>query len=603
MCVVCASLRPWTPGCAYAAADDGLRTAERTTASAGRPTLNTAEIAEKLLTDYWNVEEPRSFDARAGDTLTYDVTGLTSAGRDLARAALAEWGTVTGLRFEEVTGGFRPDARRSEVGDAAASKATNATIGLNETFDGRLGSGDRDWIRLELPSAGTVKIVAEGLGGDALEHPSIAFFDAAGRAIPLGVQHTAERAEVVLGITGGGGTYYAQVRGIGGRTGDYRLSAQEPGATGVADITFDDARPGAFANTAFVGGEIVSADVNVSRGWLDENGDEVGTYGFQTYLHEIGHALGLGHPGDYGGDARYADDAEFANDSWQTTLMSYFDQDDNPNVDADDAYAITPMAADIAAARTLYGEGRVREGDTVYGKGSNAGGALDRILDAPEDVTFTIIDTGGRDRLDLSDERGAQSVDLRPGAVSDVLGVRGSLVLAEGTVIEDARTGSGDDTIRGNDARNDLRGGSGDDRLAGGDGDDTLSGGSGRDKLKGGSGDDVLDGGSDKDKLKGGGGDDVMDGGGGKDSLKGGGGADRFVFGEGFGRAKVKDFDGGEGDRLDLSRIDAVRSWADLRDDHLREKDDKVVLKAGEDGAVKLIGLTLDDLAADHFLF
>ena len=53
------------------------------------------------------------------------------------------------------------------------------------------------------------------------------------------------------------------------------------------------------------------------------------TYAFQTYIHEIGHALGLGHPGNYNGEARYPNDAEFQNDSWAMSIMSYFGQTEN----------------------------------------------------------------------------------------------------------------------------------------------------------------------------------------------------------------------------------------------------------------------------------
>src|SRR4051812_39311210 len=51
--------------------------------------------------------------------------------------------------------------------------------------------------------------------------------------------------------------------------------------------------------------------------------------GFDTYLHEIGHSLGLSHPGTYdSGDDDpdiYVDDAEYAQDPEQYTVMSYFD--------------------------------------------------------------------------------------------------------------------------------------------------------------------------------------------------------------------------------------------------------------------------------------
>ena len=45
-------------------------------------------------------------------------------------------------------------------------------------------------------------------------------------------------------------------------------------------------------------------------------------------MHEIGHALGMSHPGDYDAapdvDLTYADNAEYYQDSLQYTIMSYF---------------------------------------------------------------------------------------------------------------------------------------------------------------------------------------------------------------------------------------------------------------------------------------
>jgi Ca2+-binding RTX toxin-like protein len=73
----------------------------------------------------------------------------------------------------------------------------------------------------------------------------------------------------------------------------------------------------------------------------------------------------------------------------------------------------------------------------------------------------------------------------------------------------------------------------------------------------------VLIGNAGNNILNGSGGLDVLTGGAGADTLTGGKGADRFVFddgdsGVGLGlRDTITDFKGGDGDRLDLSLIDA----------------------------------------------
>ena len=103
--------------------------------------------------------------------------------------------------------------------------------------------------------------------------------------------------------------------------------------------------------------------------------------------------------------------------------------------------------------------------------------------------------------------------------------------------------GVGRDVVRGTDFR---------DSLAGSDGADVLSGGKAADLLLGGGG---------RDRLSGGDGTDRLVGQGGQDRLTGGLGADAFIF---AGRNAVlasgdtvTDFSLAEGDRIDLSSIDA----------------------------------------------
>ena len=344
-----------------------------------------------------------------------------------------------------------------------------------------------------------------------------------------------------------------------------------------ADITFTaDEAPNATGGLGIV---------NFPARLHAEYGTTLDTWTFSAYVHEIGHALGLGHPGDYpraGQEASavsYPDDAKFLNDSDQVSVMSYFEQDENTYVAASRAWPVTPMIADIIAIQDLYGvPAGSNSGDTVYGYGSNVGGYLGQLfaamsgeqpdsgIYAGNSVALTLYDSAGEDTLDLRWDADDQRVNLSPEGISDVLGLTGNLVIARDTIIENFVAGSGNDEVSGNHAANRLEGGSGNDTLAGGEGDDTLAGDAGADRLLGGAGRDTLRyaasdagvhldlgtgtargghatgdtfegiegiiGSRHADTLTGGDGDDTLSGGTGADRLTGRGGHDWLRYGE-----------------------------------------------------------------------
>ncbi|KMW59204.1 Alkaline phosphatase [Candidatus Rhodobacter oscarellae] len=319
-----------------------------------------------------------------------------------------------------------------------------------------------------------------------------------------------------------------------------------------AQITFDDNQSGAYANFSYSGGTIRSATINVSTAWLSSYGTTIDSYSFQTYMHEIGHALGLGHGGPYNGSAEYGNDNSYLNDSWQQTVMSYFSQSENYNVVGDFGYTVSLMAADIVAIQNLYGSNvTAHAGDTVYGANSTVGGYLgdyfqhffgevasDPAVYDGNYTAVTIYDTGGTDTLDFTPVTSDQLINLYAEAASNVGGRIGNLVIARDTTIENVNSGAGNDTLIGNEVGNVLvaRGGNdavyagnGNDSVLGGNGDDLLNGDNENDTLNGGNGNDTVTGGRGDDSLLGGNNHDILFGWLGLDTLNGGAGSDTLI--------------------------------------------------------------------------
>jgi len=268
---------------------------------------------------------------------------------------------------------------------------------------------------------------------------------------------------------------------------------------------------GEIINVNFVEGSVATADINLGNLntsetyfsayanfpertleggdiWVNANSSSsqdvgLGAAGFRTLLHEIGHALGLSHPGDYnaapGVDITYQNDAEYYQDSYQYTIMSYFASSSTGAVRT--GFAATPMAHDIAATQSIYGaDMTTRTGDTVYGFNSNAGRpAFDFTLNT--NPVIAIWDAGGVDTLDFSGWSSNSRIDLAAGASSDGGGQTFNVQIAFGARIENAIGGAGNDLISGNQSGNFLRGGAGNDTLTGGLGNDREEGGAGAD--------------------------------------------------------------------------------------------------------------------------
>jgi hypothetical protein len=208
------------------------------------------------------------------------------------------------------------------------------------------------------------------------------------------------------------------------------------------------------------------------RSYFGDSGLSVIGYGFQIFMHEIGHGLGLAHPHDTDmgtlklpGVISSSDLGTLSYNQNLYTIMSYNVGPSMSPGSNDFGHAGTLMAFDIAAMQFLYGaNNNYRTGNDTYElPGFNATGTYWQC----------IWDAGGTDTISSSSALNA-TIDLRPaslvngdpnagGGVSQVIGIFGGFTIAKGVVIENAITGSGNDTLFGNLADNLLNGGGGDD--------------------------------------------------------------------------------------------------------------------------------------------
>ena len=230
-----------------------------------------------------------------------------------------------------------------------------------------------------------------------------------------------------------------------------------------------------------------------------------GNFGRSTLTHEIGHTLGLEHPGNYDASAQQApsyDNAQYLQDTLGYSVMSYWSESNtNQNFTKNNIQAFTaaPLIDDIAAIQKLYGANyNTRSDDTIYGFNSNTNRDFLSATTNADKLIFSIWDGGGNDTLDFSGFTQNQKINLNETSLSDVGGLVGNVSIAKGVTVENAIGGSGSDLIVGNSLTNIIKGGAGNDLIYGGGGEDQLWGGAGDDIFVYGASSDSKQGAADK---------------------------------------------------------------------------------------------------------
>ncbi len=91
----------------------------------------------------------------------------------------------------------------------------------------------------------------------------------------------------------------------------------------------------------------------------------------------------------------------------------------------------------------------------------------------------------------------------------------------------------------------------------------------------------------------------VLFGNGGADMLTGGSGPDTFVFVDGFGNDTITDFSGNDTEKIDLSGVSDIHSFADLVAIHLDDHGTFVTIVDGAD-SIRLDGVTINHIGVGH---
>ncbi|MBU3720711.1 MAG: DUF4214 domain-containing protein [Burkholderiaceae bacterium] len=190
-----------------------------------------------------------------------------------------------------------------------------------------------------------------------------------------------------------------------------------------------------------------------------------GSYDYDTLIHEVSHAIGLKHPGNYNdGQEASSEPGNYLASSEDSKTLSVVSYAEHPQ----ELQRIDFGPYDLLALNYLYGLRPYKTDNTNYSYSDTVGQQLQ-----------TMYDTGGTDTLNLSQITTSATIDLN-GGKSSSLGrtsegatSQNNLQIAFGTEIEYVIGTNQSDQIIGSGVANRFTGGGGDDILNGGGGTDT----------------------------------------------------------------------------------------------------------------------------------
>ena len=212
----------------------------------------------------------------------------------------------------------------------------------------------------------------------------------------------------------------------------------------------------------------IGMDVFIAKGYTNPlfSTDLLTNYDYEVLIHEIGHALGLKHPFE-------------ANGVNTVILSAHEDNTSNSAMSYNENFATfngTLRHLDWMALTKFYGvNSNYNAGDDIYEFSASSG--------------KFIIDGAGIDTINANEATLDVMIDLRSGAHSHLgpkstyITAANQLTISHGSDIENVITGTGDDTVIGNDLGNAISTLSGNDIIFAGGGADTISSGIGADLI------------------------------------------------------------------------------------------------------------------------